>query len=64
MTTSANLTEKLAALQREWQRLNDSLPAHSTPASMLIRLEELEDEINALQADIARSNPQNENPPA
>ena len=36
--------ERLNALRREWERLNDSLPAHSTPASMLIRLEELEDD--------------------
>jgi hypothetical protein len=54
MTANTDPRERLAALQREWQELNDSLPRHSTPASMLIRLEELEDEINALQAAIAR----------
>lgn len=60
MTFNANLKEKLAKLQREWQQLNDSLPAHSIPASMLIRLEELEDEINDLQTEIFRRNSQEE----
>lgn len=63
MTTESDLTRKLAELQREWQQLHDSLPAHSIPASMLIRLEELEDEISDLQAQISRSNGQEEHMP-
>lgn len=63
MTASPDRAERLNALRREWERLNDSLPAHSTPASMLIRLEELEDEISALEADVEPSTAQKEDPP-
>ena len=42
---------QLAELERERRELAASLPAHSIPASLLIRLEDLEDEIAALRAD-------------
>jgi hypothetical protein len=41
---------RLAALVRERDELAANLPAHSIPATMLIRLEDLEAEIAALQA--------------
>lgn len=41
---------QLAALRREYAEVEASLPKHSVPASMLIRLEELEDAIAALEA--------------
>ena len=43
----------LMQLQREYQEMESSLPAHSVPASMVIRLEELEDEIRVLQNELA-----------
>ena len=43
---------RLAALKREYAERRASLPAHSVPASQMIRLEELEDEIAALRAEI------------
>jgi hypothetical protein len=50
--------ERLAALKREYAERRASLPAHSVSAAQLIRLEELEDEIAALRAEIAsRSTP-------
>jgi ribosomal protein L29 len=45
--------ERLAALKREYDECRASLPAHSVPAAHLIRMEELEDEIAALRAEIA-----------
>ena len=42
---------RLAQLEREHRELVASLPAHSVPASLLIRIEELEEEIAALRAD-------------
>ena len=45
--------KRLMQLQREYQEMESSLPAHSVPASMVIRLEELEDEIRVLQNELA-----------
>jgi len=45
--------KRLMQLQREYQEMESSLPAHSVPASMMIRLEELEDEIRVLQNELA-----------
>jgi hypothetical protein len=45
--------ERLAALKREYAERRASLPAHSVSAAHLIRLEELEDAIAALRAEIA-----------
>jgi hypothetical protein len=44
--------DKLAELERQHRELLASLPAHSIPASLLIRLEELEDEIASLRAQL------------
>ncbi len=43
---------KLEALVRELAELRASIPAHSTPASLRMRIEDLEDEIAALRADL------------
>lgn len=48
---------RLAALEREYAELQASLPAHSTPPSLLIRLEELEDAIADLRAALASQPP-------
>jgi hypothetical protein len=53
MTVSDPRLERLKKLQREYQEMESNLPAHSVPASMLLRLEELEDEIRALQSELA-----------
>jgi hypothetical protein len=42
---------RLARLEREHRELVASLPAHSVPASILIRIEELEEEIDALRTE-------------
>jgi hypothetical protein len=41
---------RLAALRRERDEVEASLPKHSVPASMVVRLEELDDQIAALEA--------------
>ncbi len=41
---------RLAALRRERDEVEASLPKHSVPASMLVRLEDLDEEIAALEA--------------
>ena len=58
--TQADLTAWLADLERERDELVASLPAHSTPAVMLIRLEDLEDAIAAVRQQLetgSRANP-------
>ena len=55
MTTPDDLAARLAALRREYDELAASLPAHSVRAAMLIRLEDLEDEIAALQAALGET---------
>jgi len=45
-------SHRIAELEREIRELEASLPAHSVPASMLIRLEELEEEMEALRAAV------------
>jgi len=42
--------DELAQLEREHDELVASLPAHSVPAAMLLRIEALEDRIAELQA--------------
>ena len=49
-----NDREKLAELENRLAELEARLPAHSVPASMMIELEELEDEIEALRARMRR----------
>lgn len=55
--TSDERASRLAALEREHAERVASLPAHSVPASLLIRIEELEDQIAALRAEIEVSVP-------
>ncbi|HSJ55703.1 MAG TPA: histidine kinase [Anaerolineae bacterium] len=42
--------ERIAALEKEIEQLNARLPKHSTPPSMIIALEDLEEELAALRA--------------
>ncbi len=42
-------TARLAYLRRERDEVEASLPQHSVPAAMLVRLEDLEEEITALE---------------
>ncbi|MBN1284929.1 MAG: histidine kinase [Anaerolineae bacterium] len=41
---------KLEALSRELSELKASMPAHSVPPSLLMRIEELEDEMAELRS--------------
>ena len=50
MNPTLDPLERIATLEKEVQELKASLPAHSLPPSMLIRLEELQEELEALQA--------------
>jgi BMFP domain-containing protein YqiC len=45
--------ERIAQLEKEIAELEARLPAHSVPAAMMIELEELEEELEALRARIA-----------
>ena len=45
---------RLVQLQRERDELVGSLPRHSVPPSMLVRIEELEEEIETLQTELDR----------
>ncbi len=49
--------ERLMALEREYAEVRASLPAHSTPPALLIRLEELEEAIAELRAALASESP-------
>lgn len=44
------IKSQIIELETEIKRLTDSLPAHSVPPSMLIRLEELEEKLESLKA--------------
>ena len=46
--------ERTAQLERQIADLEARLPAHSVPASMLIELEELEEELAALRRQVGR----------
>lgn len=45
-----NDKERIAQLEKEIAELNARLPKHSVPAAMIIELEDLEDELEALKA--------------
>ena len=45
-----SVTQRIHELELEIKQLQASLPAHSVPASMLIRLEDLEDELATLKS--------------
>jgi uncharacterized protein YceH (UPF0502 family) len=44
--------ERIAQLEKEIAELKARLPKHSVPAAMIIELEDLEEEIEALRARI------------
>jgi hypothetical protein len=46
--------ERIAQLEKEIDELKARLPKHSVPASMIIELEDLEDELETLQAQASR----------
>ncbi len=52
--------QRVAALEREIRELTGSLPAHSVPPSMLMRLEDLEAELATLTAASPEENPDSE----
>ena len=43
--------ERIAQLEKEIAQLKARLPKHSTPPAMIIELEDLEEELEALQAE-------------
>lgn len=49
-----NDQERIAQLKDAIQELKDRLPAHSVTAAMMIELEELEEELEALQSRVSR----------
>lgn len=53
-THRAELEQELARLHQEHDELTRSLPRHSIKPSQLIRLEELEDAIEGIEAALAR----------
>ena len=55
--------KRLEALQREYDEVRASLPKHSVPAAMLIRLEDLEAQIDALRAALANGTTDTDPPP-
>jgi hypothetical protein len=52
--TDQERAQRIAALTQELDNLKRSLPAHSLKPAMLIRIEELEEEIEALKRESAR----------
>jgi hypothetical protein len=50
---------RIRALKQQIAELESSLPAHSIPPSMLIRLEELEEELERLQREADSDQDQN-----
>jgi len=49
-----NDQERIAQLEKKIADLEARLPAHSTPPAMLIELEEMEEELEALRAGVRR----------
>ena len=50
------LKSQLEALRKEYSEVEASLPKHSVPASILVRLEDLEEQIEDLEKLIAAEN--------
>ncbi len=46
------IRERIAALERQLAEAQARLPRHSTPPSMLIEIEELEDELARLRREL------------
>jgi hypothetical protein len=51
---STELKERIAQLEARLADLEARLPKHSTPAAMVIELEEIEDELAELRAQAGR----------
>jgi len=51
MASAPDRTARIKELEKEIDDLKRRLPAHSIPASMLIHLEELEDELARLERE-------------
>jgi hypothetical protein len=49
-----DLRRQLSGLRREHEELSRSLPRHSIKPSQMMRLEDLEDEIEEIEAALAR----------
>jgi uncharacterized membrane protein YccC len=52
---TTGIHRQIARLEQEIAQLNARLPKHSTPPSMIIELEELEDELEALRAALRKA---------
>jgi len=52
--THDELEQRIAALTQELENLKRSLPAHSLKPAMLIRIEELEEEIELLKRETSK----------
>lgn len=46
--------ERIRQLEKQIEELQARLPKHSVPAAMIIELEDLEDELEALKARVSR----------
>jgi hypothetical protein len=46
-------TERIAQLEKQINELNARLPKHSTPPAMIMELEDLEEELETLKAQVA-----------
>lgn len=49
-----NREERIAQLEKEITELKARLPKHSVPPAMIVELEDLEDELEALKAQTSR----------
>ncbi len=47
-------TERIAQLEREIEEITARMPKHSVPPSLIIELEDLEDELEELRAQQSR----------
>ncbi len=52
--TDEERQQRIVALTEELENLKHSLPAHSLKPTMLIRIEELEEEIESLKRETSR----------
>lgn len=50
----ADEVQQIKILEQKILELRQSLPAHSIPASMLIELEDLEQQLGSLQVDLEK----------
>ena len=48
------LKEKISELERNIKQLRDQFPKHSIPPSMIMRLDDLEDELTKLEKDFKK----------